>query len=379
MPDFPKIIRAAFLLALLGSLGLAGSATAASVQIGHVAGPTETGGCNQCTDMEVETTAPSPSYEVPAGSWELTSWSGQGGLEGGSVRLRIFRATATPGQFRLVAESPLETIAAETVATFPVAIPVAPGDRLGLETGPGTVVPNTYPTTFSGTLDDHEYGVVGAPKVGQTVGPGGEFEVGTNNGYLLNIAATLSTPQHALQLSVGTGGVVFDKPDGIDCLPGICGYRFDEGTPLALEALPAPGYSFSGWSGACAGVGVCGLSLSADATVGATFAPLASSISPSNSILLGHLRRNPRRETAVLPVTVPGPGLLALSSKRIVEITQQIAAAGTEAVAIKPTKKLRRTLMATGKAKVALRITFTPNGGTPNTLTRAIALRAKRA
>jgi hypothetical protein len=143
-----SVLTAALAIAsLAGMLLVASGASAASVQIGQLAPATTDGGCDDCTNLQVETVSPAPSYEVPAGSWSVTSWSAQGGLKGGSVKLRIFRPTAIPGQFRLIAETPLETIAAATIATFPAEIPVEPGDRLGLETGPGIGGANNYPST----------------------------------------------------------------------------------------------------------------------------------------------------------------------------------------------------------------------------------------
>jgi hypothetical protein len=289
--------------ALAGLLLFAAGASAASVQIGQLAPANAAGGCDECTNLQVETVAPAPSYEVPAGSWTLTSWSAQGGLKGGSVKLRIFRPTAVPGQFRLVAETPLETIAPATIATFPTQIAVEPGDRLGLETGPDAGEPNYYPSNYSAPLGDREYGVVGAPKVGQTVGTGGEFEVGSSGGHLLNIAATLTSPTEP---------------------PGGEGSIVTPGPAAGSSAPPAP----------------------APAT-----------------LRLEKLKKNRGNGTANVFVRVSGPGSLTLTGKGIVKTKGTSKAAGLVKLAVIAKGATKGLLTKTGKAKVLATIVFTPAGG----------------
>jgi uncharacterized repeat protein (TIGR02543 family) len=43
-------------------------------------------------------------------------------------------------------------------------------------------------------------------------------------------------------------------------------------TAITLQAVPANGYAFTGWTGACSGTGNCVIKVENDATVGATFA-----------------------------------------------------------------------------------------------------------
>jgi hypothetical protein len=70
-------------------------------------------------------------------------------------------------------------------------------------------------------------------------------------------------------------GTVSSTPAGIDC--GVtCAASFEEGTVITLTAAADPGSEFTGWSGACTGVGQCAVTLGADATVVATFAKKAS-------------------------------------------------------------------------------------------------------
>ena len=78
----------------------------------------------------------------------------------------------------------------------------------------------------------------------------------------------------------GTGtGSVSSNPAGIAC-GATCSVRF-AAVPVALTATPAAGSTFTGWSGACSGTGLCQVQMSADRTVTATFS-LAPAISPSH-------------------------------------------------------------------------------------------------
>jgi hypothetical protein len=308
-----------------GVLFLAAGASAATVQLGQLAAPSTDGGCIDCTNLQVETVSPAPSYEVPAGIWNLTSWSGQGGLKGGSVKLRIFRPTAIAGQFRLVAETPLETIAAATIATFPAQIPVEPGDRLGLETGPGTGGTNDYPSTYSAPLGNRQYGVIGGPQVGQTVGTGGEYEVGNDNGHLLNIAATLTSPT---------------EPAGI--------------TPSMEEPIVAPTPP-PGSSG-----------------------PPAPAPAPA-TLRLEKVRKNRGKGTANVSVQVSGPGSLTLTGKGIAKTGVTSKGAGIVKLALIAKGAAKKLLTKTGKAKVLATIVFAPAlGGAAVTALAPVVLHEHR-
>jgi hypothetical protein len=70
-------------------------------------------------------------------------------------------------------------------------------------------------------------------------------------------------------------GTVTSSPAGIDC-PGTCSAAFPAGTRVTLEESPAPGSTFSGWTGRfgtaiCSGTNGCVVTLNSDVTVGALF------------------------------------------------------------------------------------------------------------
>jgi hypothetical protein len=73
----------------------------------------------------------------------------------------------------------------------------------------------------------------------------------------------------------GSGGVSSRTPPGITC-GATCSHTFDAGTMVTLDATPAAGSRFAGWSGGgCSGTGSCVLTLSSDTTVSAAFIAIA--------------------------------------------------------------------------------------------------------
>lgn len=78
--------------------------------------------------------------------------------------------------------------------------------------------------------------------------------------------------QLPMAVSVTGSGRVTSNPAGIDCGPK-CSASFPTDTDVSLTANATPGWSFSGWAGACTGAGTCGVRMSSPRSVTATFAP----------------------------------------------------------------------------------------------------------
>ena len=85
-----------------------------------------------------------------------------------------------------------------------------------------------------------------------------------------------AAPTYAMTvITTGNGvGTVSSLPAGISC-GATCSAAFATGTEVTLLASPAPGYRFSGWTGACTGAGACVVWMDNLAHVNATFAPSA--------------------------------------------------------------------------------------------------------
>ncbi|MBK9030729.1 MAG: hypothetical protein IPL61_05215 [Myxococcales bacterium] len=86
------------------------------------------------------------------------------------------------------------------------------------------------------------------------------------------VTASFTLRQFTLTAATaGTGtGTVTSNPAGINC--GVdCTEPYDSGTTVSLTATPAANSTFTGWSGACSGVGACTVTMTAAASVTATF------------------------------------------------------------------------------------------------------------
>lgn len=76
--------------------------------------------------------------------------------------------------------------------------------------------------------------------------------------------------QYRLYVRLSGLGEVISEPKGEACT-GYCKYDHPAGTEVTLTATPASGKTFTAWSGACSGVGLCRVTLSEAKSVVATF------------------------------------------------------------------------------------------------------------
>jgi DNA-binding beta-propeller fold protein YncE len=91
------------------------------------------------------------------------------------------------------------------------------------------------------------------------------------------------------------------------------------------------------------------------------------------------VRRNLRRGTATLRVSIPWSAALRLRGRGIVPVTRQVEFAGRTRLIVRPTRATRRKLERTGRALVRVKVTYAPWGGRPRTKARTVELRAERA
>jgi hypothetical protein len=93
---------------------------------------------------------------------------------------------------------------------------------------------------------------------------------------------------------------------------------------------------------------------------------------PPNSFSFGKVKRNKKKGTATVELTVAGPGTLTASGKNAIAkqlgaiSSRASAAASTVKLLVKAKGKAKKKLNARGKAKVSLLVTFTPTGGDAN-------------
>jgi len=99
---------------------------------------------------------------------------------------------------------------------------------------------------------------------------------------------------------------------------------------------------------------------------------------PTNEFSFGKVKKNKRKGTAKLTIEiVEGPGELNLAgTKKVKPDDEAVEGEGAieEKLAIKPKGKAKKKLNNKGKAKVTAEVTYTPDGGEPNTESERIKL-----
>jgi virginiamycin B lyase len=113
-------------------------------------------------------------------------------------------------------------------------------------------------------------------------------------------------------------------------------------------------------------------------TANAAAAPIAVVTKPPNKFKRAKSVMNLKKGIAIVPVTVPGPGKLVLTGKKLVFCAKQAKAAGKVNLLALPKKSLRERLKETGSAKAAFKVTFTPVGGEPRTENGSVTLRLRQ-
>jgi Tol biopolymer transport system component len=99
------------------------------------------------------------------------------------------------------------------------------------------------------------------------------------------------------------------------------------------------------------------------------------STSPSNHFSFGKLKLNKKNGTAKLFLILPDPGGLTLTGKGVKRDAAKVRAAGRLGFPITPVAAVLKALNRTGTAKVKLKITFAPTGGSPKTLIHSLTLK----
>jgi uncharacterized repeat protein (TIGR02543 family) len=93
---------------------------------------------------------------------------------------------------------------------------------------------------------------------------------GTNHdGTVFRLSAT----NYTLTAFISGNGMVTSTDGFISC-PGMCSHLYPVNTQVTLNAAPASGLTFTGWSGACTGTGSCNVTVTQNLSVTATFSQL---------------------------------------------------------------------------------------------------------
>jgi len=85
------------------------------------------------------------------------------------------------------------------------------------------------------------------------------------------LIGNFSQQTYVLTVTTNGSGTVMSTDHDINC-PGTCGNSYPVNTQVTLNATPAPGWTFAGWSGGgCSGTGSCTVTMTQNQSVMATF------------------------------------------------------------------------------------------------------------
>ena len=146
-------------------VGLSASSAHGAVTIGQLApgNPADL----SCTDSLLDVIQTTPGYVVPAGGAAITSWSTKASVGAGQqVKMKVMRKIGEPGTYQVVGVDGPRTLTPAALNTFPVNIPVQPGDVIGTNFLNGAEVgnacifdtPGTFILASSGDLNTGQSG-----------------------------------------------------------------------------------------------------------------------------------------------------------------------------------------------------------------------------
>jgi hypothetical protein len=102
----------------------------------------------------------------------------------------------------------------------------------------------------------------------------------------------------------------------------------------------------------------------------------AFELQPSNEFVLGKLKRNRKRGTATLTVSLPLPdiGTLTLFGKNLRTESRAVADTGVVKLPVIGKRKVKKALRRRGRRKVGINITYSPTGNSAVTKSRKVKL-----
>jgi hypothetical protein len=223
-----RLVRLCFLSVAI--LACTAQAASASTKIGQLLPPYAAGACGASVAQTAVETG-TQSYAVPAGGGVITSWQTQTGPNAGTVKVKVFRATASPTQYLIVGEEGPHSILANTSPSFSsnVRIPVQGGDLLGLH-GTGTNCTSYQP----GKNGYHSVGFgIGLDPLAGSVGT---VEAGTSQ-MAVEIAATIEPDADHDNYGDETQDVCLNDPGAhvLPCTPAPVTPPAPDTTPPSLK------------------------------------------------------------------------------------------------------------------------------------------------
>jgi hypothetical protein len=181
------LLCAAFTLGLLATAPPAGAVT-----IGQLApGTSPPALCgNGPVDVLQATVTSGTAYVVPPGVTTITSWSTNAAAGAGqTLKFKVFRKTAEPNQYMVVAHDGPRALTPSALNTFPVNIAVQPGDVIGNNDQNASTVNNACDFSAPGeTTGERFFPDIGTADLAD--GASGDF-VTANNSHRVNVSAVV--------------------------------------------------------------------------------------------------------------------------------------------------------------------------------------------
>jgi YVTN family beta-propeller protein len=130
---------------------------------------------------------------------------------------------------------------------------------------------------------------------------------------------------------------------------------------------------FTGRTAYCSGAAPAVHPVTAKAPEAPTVEPIAT-VAPSNKFRFGALVHNRRNGTVRLQVKLPSAGFVLLFGQKVHAVTRKSKGVQSMWLTIHARVELNKQLKTILRAPVKIRVTFTPNGGTPKTVHRTVTL-----
>lgn len=244
----------------------------------------------------------------------------------------------------------------------------------------GTLIQISEPSPFVGVRPTVIWSQVHGKYM---LGYGGRPGSGSSNYYA---RTWLRATPYTLDVSrLGSGSGTVTSADGqIDCGTQ-CSATFLDGDVVTLTASAAPGSTFAGWGGACTGTAAtCTVTMSAARTVTATFNTAAPGPSPAPSNSFTAVTAATGSGSIVTAGRVSGAGKLRQSAtyrtasgrwRPVCSDSGTRSTAGRYRLGCRINTAARKA-QKKGRVRVRVRVTYSPTGGTPRTITRYLWLRS---